>query len=158
MWMSVQMNQTSVLHMESVSMQRDPIGACVKVDSLLTWTHQPVTVRQSIKIKEGKNAFQIPVTLFLSSSTIKHSGRNTWQWLLGGTQFSLMKWKYLTLIFILCKLDIDECGLNETLCGPHGYCENRLGSFQCLCDQGYQESQDGQHCVGKYWIWVFFFI
>lgn len=45
--------------------------------------------------------------------------------------------------------DIDECGLNETLCSPHGFCENRLGSFQCLCDQGYQESQDGQGCVGK---------
>ncbi|XP_008427208.1 latent-transforming growth factor beta-binding protein 1 isoform X4 [Poecilia reticulata] len=43
-------------------------------------------------------------------------------------------------------IDIDECGLNETRCGPHGYCENRLGSFQCLCDQGYQESQDGHAC------------
>uniref|UniRef100_A0A8C3AS77 Latent-transforming growth factor beta-binding protein 4 n=1 Tax=Cyclopterus lumpus TaxID=8103 RepID=A0A8C3AS77_CYCLU len=42
---------------------------------------------------------------------------------------------------------IDECGLNETLCGPSGFCENRLGSFQCLCEQGYQESQDGQDCV-----------
>lgn len=46
--------------------------------------------------------------------------------------------------------DIDECGLNETLCGPHGYCENMLGSFRCLCDQGYQESEDSQACVGKY--------
>ncbi len=46
--------------------------------------------------------------------------------------------------------DIDECGLNETLCDPHGFCENRLGSFRCLCEQGYQESQDGQGCVGKH--------
>ncbi|KAA8584095.1 hypothetical protein FQN60_015303, partial [Etheostoma spectabile] len=45
--------------------------------------------------------------------------------------------------------DIDECGLNETLCGPHGYCENRLGSFQCLCDQGYHESLDGQAYVNE---------
>lgn len=45
--------------------------------------------------------------------------------------------------------DIDECGLNETICGPHGFCENRLGSYRCLCDQGYQESRDGHSCVGK---------
>uniref|UniRef100_A0A669BX74 Latent transforming growth factor beta binding protein 1 n=1 Tax=Oreochromis niloticus TaxID=8128 RepID=A0A669BX74_ORENI len=43
--------------------------------------------------------------------------------------------------------DIDECGLNETICGPHGFCENRLGSYRCLCDQGYQESRDGHGCV-----------
>uniref|UniRef100_A0A668APB5 Latent-transforming growth factor beta-binding protein 1 n=1 Tax=Myripristis murdjan TaxID=586833 RepID=A0A668APB5_9TELE len=43
--------------------------------------------------------------------------------------------------------DIDECGINETVCGPHGYCENRVGSFRCLCEQGYQESQDGHGCV-----------
>lgn len=54
----------------------------------------------------------------------------------------------LLALFVCCP-DIDECGLNETLCGPHGYCENRLGSFQCLCDQGYHESLDGQGCVGK---------
>lgn len=47
--------------------------------------------------------------------------------------------------------DIDECGLNDTLCGPHGYCENRLGSFQCLCEHGYQEFQDGKQCVGMCW-------
>jgi len=54
------------------------------------------------------------------------------------------------LIFsLLCVVsDIDECGLNETRCGPHGFCENRLGSFRCLCDQGYQESTDGQGCEG----------
>ncbi|XP_039639452.1 latent-transforming growth factor beta-binding protein 1 [Perca fluviatilis] len=49
-------------------------------------------------------------------------------------------------LFVCCS-DIDECGLNETLCGPYGYCENRLGSFRCLCDQGYHESLDGQGCV-----------
>lgn len=51
----------------------------------------------------------------------------------------------------VCSLDIDECGLNETLCGSHGFCENRLGSFRCLCDQGYQETQDGHSCVGQCW-------
>lgn len=45
--------------------------------------------------------------------------------------------------------DIDECGLNETICGPHSFCENGLGSYRCLCEQGYQESWDGEGCVGK---------
>ena len=55
----------------------------------------------------------------------------------------------LLLYLFNCSPDIDECGLNETLCGSQGFCENRLGSFRCLCDQGYRETEDGQGCVGK---------
>lgn len=27
-------------------------------------------------------------------------------------------------------------------------CQNLPGSFQCLCDQGYEGARDGRHCVG----------
>ena len=45
--------------------------------------------------------------------------------------------------------DVDECALNGTVCGPHGFCENAVGSFRCLCDRGFQESPDGLGCVGE---------
>uniref|UniRef100_A0A8C5EPM3 Latent transforming growth factor beta binding protein 1 n=1 Tax=Gouania willdenowi TaxID=441366 RepID=A0A8C5EPM3_GOUWI len=54
---------------------------------------------------------------------------------------------FSNLLLIVWVSDIDECGLDETLCGLHGFCENRLGSFQCLCDQGYQVSQDNKGCM-----------
>lgn len=45
--------------------------------------------------------------------------------------------------------DIDECAVNGTVCAPHGFCENAVGSFRCLCDRGFQESPDGLGCVGE---------
>ncbi|XP_069772203.1 latent-transforming growth factor beta-binding protein 2-like [Narcine bancroftii] len=43
-------------------------------------------------------------------------------------------------------IDIDEC-VNGTICGTHSYCENRDGSFRCLCDQGFEVPPGGQQCV-----------
>uniref|UniRef100_A0A7N4NQ99 Latent transforming growth factor beta binding protein 4 n=1 Tax=Sarcophilus harrisii TaxID=9305 RepID=A0A7N4NQ99_SARHA len=42
--------------------------------------------------------------------------------------------------------DVDECR-NRTFCGAHAMCQNLPGSFQCLCDQGYEGARDGRHCV-----------
>ncbi|XP_043390493.1 latent-transforming growth factor beta-binding protein 4 isoform X7 [Chelonia mydas] len=42
-------------------------------------------------------------------------------------------------------VDVDECA-NGTLCGDHAMCHNLPGSFQCLCDQGYETARDGRHC------------
>uniref|UniRef100_G3UA49 Latent-transforming growth factor beta-binding protein 4 n=1 Tax=Loxodonta africana TaxID=9785 RepID=G3UA49_LOXAF len=42
--------------------------------------------------------------------------------------------------------DVDECR-NRSFCGAHATCQNLPGSFQCLCDQGYEGARDGRHCV-----------
>uniref|UniRef100_A0ACB8FEP4 Uncharacterized protein n=1 Tax=Sphaerodactylus townsendi TaxID=933632 RepID=A0ACB8FEP4_9SAUR len=42
--------------------------------------------------------------------------------------------------------DVDECQ-NVSLCGTHANCHNLPGSFQCICDQGYESARDGQHCL-----------
>ncbi|XP_069500617.1 latent-transforming growth factor beta-binding protein 4 isoform X2 [Ambystoma mexicanum] len=42
--------------------------------------------------------------------------------------------------------DINECQ-NRTTCGEHAMCQNLVGSFQCLCDQGYEGARDGRQCV-----------
>ena len=33
-------------------------------------------------------------------------------------------------------LDLDECQVNEDVC-RNGKCENVVGSFNCICDDGY---------------------
>ncbi|XP_061453694.1 latent-transforming growth factor beta-binding protein 4 isoform X3 [Rhineura floridana] len=43
-------------------------------------------------------------------------------------------------------VDVDECK-NSSLCGSHAICHNLPGSFQCICDQGYESAQDGRHCL-----------
>lgn len=43
--------------------------------------------------------------------------------------------------------DVDECR-NRSFCGAHAVCQNLPGSFQCLCDQGYEGARDRRHCVG----------
>nr|XP_040570359.1 fibrillin-3-like isoform X2 [Lepeophtheirus salmonis] len=34
-------------------------------------------------------------------------------------------------------IDVDECGVNENICGEHGQCVNLNGSFECQCSDGY---------------------
>uniref|UniRef100_A0ABM5ERY2 Latent-transforming growth factor beta-binding protein 4 isoform X2 n=1 Tax=Pogona vitticeps TaxID=103695 RepID=A0ABM5ERY2_9SAUR len=43
-------------------------------------------------------------------------------------------------------VDVDECR-NSSSCGAHAVCHNLPGSFQCICDQGYESAQDGRHCL-----------
>ena len=41
-------------------------------------------------------------------------------------------------------VDIDECALPDPVCGLNATCTNTVGSYQCLCDEGY--TGDGQDC------------
>ncbi|XP_035381534.1 latent-transforming growth factor beta-binding protein 4 isoform X2 [Electrophorus electricus] len=43
-------------------------------------------------------------------------------------------------------VDINECA-NETVCGKHSFCQNLIGTYQCICDQGYESTGDGRSCV-----------
>lgn len=56
---------------------------------------------------------------------------------------SSSEWVHVTLA------DMDECQ-NSSACGAHSICHNLLGSFQCICDQGYESARDGRHCLGMW--------
>ncbi|XP_067101951.1 LOW QUALITY PROTEIN: latent-transforming growth factor beta-binding protein 4 [Osmerus mordax] len=45
-------------------------------------------------------------------------------------------------------VDINECA-NETVCGEHAFCQNLIGTFQCVCDRGYTSSSDGKACLDE---------
>lgn len=44
--------------------------------------------------------------------------------------------------------DIDECSALQGQVCRNGQCINGLGSFQCLCHEGYENTADGKNCVG----------
>lgn len=57
--------------------------------------------------------------------------------------------------FLKLFLDIDECdtdvGIHE--CGAAGAneeCNNTIGSYHCICKQGYQTAGDGELCEGTH--------
>ncbi|KAL6478551.1 hypothetical protein MHYP_G00119840 [Metynnis hypsauchen] len=43
-------------------------------------------------------------------------------------------------------VDVNECA-NETVCGEHAFCQNLIGTYQCICDQGYESTGDGRSCA-----------
>ncbi|XP_026996077.2 latent-transforming growth factor beta-binding protein 4-like isoform X4 [Tachysurus fulvidraco] len=43
-------------------------------------------------------------------------------------------------------VDINECA-NKSVCGQHMFCRNLIGTYQCICDQGYETTPDGRSCV-----------
>ncbi len=43
--------------------------------------------------------------------------------------------------------DINECA-NKTVCGEHAFCQNLIGTYLCVCDQGFTSTADGKTCVG----------
>ncbi|XP_066540517.1 latent-transforming growth factor beta-binding protein 4 isoform X2 [Hoplias malabaricus] len=43
-------------------------------------------------------------------------------------------------------VDINECA-NDTVCGVHAFCQNLIGTYQCICDQGYESIGDGRSCT-----------
>lgn len=44
--------------------------------------------------------------------------------------------------------DIDECIMNGVMC-RNGRCVNTDGSFQCICNAGFEITPDGKNCVGE---------
>ena len=43
--------------------------------------------------------------------------------------------------------DIDECDLGTYVCDVNAYCENTIGSYDCVCVDGYVEN--GTFCMSK---------
>lgn len=56
---------------------------------------------------------------------------------------------HITCMCVLWLSDVDECKLNNTLCGSM-QCTNIEGSYKCLqsCRAGYKRTLDGK-CIGK---------
>ena len=46
-----------------------------------------------------------------------------------------------------CSSDIDECSVQRGLC-RNGQCLNTVGTFYCVCGDGYELSTDGRVCNG----------
>ncbi|XP_076027506.1 latent-transforming growth factor beta-binding protein 4-like isoform X2 [Genypterus blacodes] len=42
-------------------------------------------------------------------------------------------------------VDINEC-TNKTVCGDHAFCQNLIGTYQCVCDRGFTATADGKAC------------
>lgn len=45
-------------------------------------------------------------------------------------------------------VDIDECIMNGVMC-RNGRCVNTEGSFQCICNAGFELTPDGKNCAGE---------
>ncbi|KAJ8280860.1 hypothetical protein GJAV_G00059950 [Gymnothorax javanicus] len=43
-------------------------------------------------------------------------------------------------------VDINECA-NKTVCGEHAFCQNLIGTYECMCDEGYEATADHRGCV-----------
>ena len=55
--------------------------------------------------------------------------------------------KAMAAIFVVCYYsDVDECALELDGCNGNATCLNTNGSFECLCDNGYDG--DGFLCTG----------
>ncbi len=59
-------------------------------------------------------------------------------------------WNFVTVTYSLftetLSLDIDECELNNDLCGQ--VCENTDGSYLCTCEGGFQLVEGTSQCEG----------
>lgn len=47
--------------------------------------------------------------------------------------------------------DVDECSSFFGQVCRNGRCFNEIGSFKCLCNEGYELTPDGKNCIGKTW-------
>lgn len=52
-------------------------------------------------------------------------------------------------IFNINIADIDECSRTSGICS-NGVCENMMGTYQCVCDDGYRQTDQKFYCEGKY--------
>lgn len=56
---------------------------------------------------------------------------------------------FFSLHFPFFLPDVDECAADRNLCQPYGSCENRPGSYMCVCNHGYVLSEDKHSCERK---------
>lgn len=52
-------------------------------------------------------------------------------------------------MFLLSKLDIDECMVDKTACDSNQNCINTPGSFRCECKMGFTMDKVVNACVGE---------
>lgn len=52
------------------------------------------------------------------------------------------------LMLVVFSSDVDECATQRGLC-RYGKCVNSLGSFWCVCNEGYELALDGRVCTGE---------
>ena len=53
--------------------------------------------------------------------------------------------------FLSQQLDVDECAADSSLCDtPNGACEDTDGSYNCICNSGYEFNLDGVTCGSKF--------
>ncbi|KAL6077909.1 positive regulation of cell-substrate adhesion [Balamuthia mandrillaris] len=43
--------------------------------------------------------------------------------------------------------DVNECRIGAFTCPPHSHCSNTIGSYKCLCDEGFEEADDYYSCI-----------
>lgn len=65
----------------------------------------------------------------------------------GSELYEALKKPRLHLLTGVSLLDVDECAATDPCLG--GRCVNTEGSFNCLCETGFQPSPDSGECVGK---------
>ena len=56
---------------------------------------------------------------------------------------------YLTLILLTSFVDVNECRRRNS-CSKQAWCINKIGSYQCLCKEGY--TGNGKICEGQFTI------
>ena len=56
--------------------------------------------------------------------------------------------KPCTIILFLS--DVNECLVDNGGCMLHTYCQNNMGSYQCVCETGYSMNPDGYSCSSKW--------
>ena len=52
------------------------------------------------------------------------------------------------IIIITCFIDIDECVLELDDCHDNATCNNTIGSYTCMCNDGFEGN--GSHCISKF--------
>ena len=45
-----------------------------------------------------------------------------------------------------CLEDINECVETPDICGDHSTCENKNGTYACICDYGYERGPTSCEC------------
>lgn len=58
-------------------------------------------------------------------------------------------------VVLVCSSDVDECSIQRGLC-RNGQCVNTVGTFLCVCDDGYELALDGRVCAGKELLFLMF--